>query len=524
MARISPDEANQLAAVHYKHRVQILYGYLAEGLNQKDLAEYVYDDLSDWASMRISLVTRAYGFHQGRSRGKYRNIPEAVIEAFVQEYDPEDYNGGLDEGTFDDFLFDYRQQLMAQRQREEMQRRWQEEQEERRRQQQVEFARQYEELQRQQEAERRQREAQERQERLRRQQEAQEKEAFRQAAVARGDHTRLMNEAFAALEEQNYALAHSKAEQAWELSPMVGLQYIFAFCSANQGNRSEALKWAGTALEHYEEGCQQHLDLCVLYLNNGGSNHVIEYGRLLHGKGILSHLDNRGLTYLGSRVYKSLFHVEGGLRLAYRQRAKDSAYMQFAEDLSLLIADRIPADNANRTLLLNCAFILTQRKHYRTALNIYTQYQDGDCHSLDSPAYDLRAHMGFCHHCLGDDASAMYVWYPDLMYHPYYNTMPMDILWAYNYDEILRKLTDNNPEVKEHMDFTYQYVDGDIPGSVYYSRYYTNWREHLGLAPDEDTRWYCDDDDIWHVEVFTQRPAETLIEQAKTFFGRLFGR
>ena len=474
MARISPDEANQLAGVSYEHRVQILYGYLEKGMNQKDLAEYVYDDYSDWASMRISLVTRAYGFHQGRSRGKYRNIPESVIEAFVQEYDAENYSGGLAEGTFDDFLFDYRRQLLAQQQREEMQRRWQEELEERRRQQQAEFARQYEESQRQQEAERRQREEQERQERLRREQEEREKELARQAAVARGDHTRLMDEGFAALEQEDYALARSKAEQAWELNPMVGLQYILAFCAANQGNRSEALQWAGEALENYEEGSRQHLDLCILYLNNGGSNQAIAYGRMLHNKGMLSRLDNKGLAYLGSRVYQTLFRMEGGLRLASKSHVRDAEYMQFAEDLSLLIADRLPANDASRTLLLNCAFILTRRKHYRIALNIYDRYADGDCHTLESPAYDLRAHRGYCYYGLGDHKSALHIWYPDLMYHPHFNTFPTDILWAYHYDKVLLELTSNHPEVQEHIEFTQQYVDGKIPGSVYFSRYFSN--------------------------------------------------
>lgn len=525
MARISYEEANQLASVGYDNRVQILYGYLVKGMNQKDLAEYVYDDYSDWASMRISLVTRGYGFHQGRSRGKYRTIPKSVIEAFVQEYDAENYNGGLDEGTFDDFIFDYRQQMEAQRQREEMQRRWEEEEAERRRQQQLEYARQYEEMQRRQEAERRQQEEQARQERLRREQEEREIAARRQAAIARGDHNRLMDESFAALDAQDYALARSKAEQAWALTPMVGLQYIFAVCAAHQGDRSNAIKWAGEALEHYEEGCRQYLDMCVLYLNNGGNNHTVEHGRTLYHHGELSHLSNNGLIHLGGRVYQTLFRMEGGLRLANKSRVRDSEYMQFAEDLSLLIAERIPTDDAHRTLMLNCAFILTRRKHYRAALDIYEQYKDGDCYTMDSPAYDLRAHRGYCYYGLGDKKSVLYIWYPDLMYHPHFDTLPTDILWAYNYDDLLLELSKNHPEAQEHIEFTQQYVDGEIPGSVYFARYFSNWRSRLGLEPQEDTRWYCEDDSgTWHVEVFTPSPADNLKAQAKSFFGKLFGR
>lgn len=523
MAYISPDEANRLAGIPYENRVQILCGYLGKGMSRKALAEDVFGDCGDRASLRISLVIRAYGFRQDRSSGKYPNIPNAVVETFVREYGDEVCKRGLDEGAFDDFLFDYRRHLVAQQQREDLQRRWEQEQEERQRQQQLEFSRQYEELQRQQEEERRQQEELERQECLRREQEELEKEALRQAAVAQGDHIRLMDESFAALEQDDYALARSKAEQAWDLCPMAGLQYIFAFCAAGQGNRMEALKWAGKALAHYEEGSPEHLDLCVLYLDNGGSNHAIDYGRMLHNKGGLSRLDGKGLAHLGSRVYTSLFHMEAGLRLAYPQHIKDDAYMQFAEDLSLLIAERIPVNDASRTLLLNCAFVLTRRKHYRKALDIYEQYAEGDCRTLDNPAYDLRAHRGFCYYGLGDTASALHTWYPDLEYHPYYNTFPMDSLWAYHYDAVLRKLTDNNPEVKEHLELTQNYVDGNISGSAYYSRYYRNWREHLGLASDADTRWYCDDEGIWHVEVFTRQPADSLLDKVKGFFNRLFG-
>lgn len=523
MAHISPDEAKLLAGIPDENRVRILCGYLGMGMSRKALAEDIFGDCSDRAVKCVSLLIHAYGFHQDRSSGRYPNIPEAVVEAFVREYDFEDYKGGLDEGTFDDFLFDYRRQLVAQQQREELQRRWQEEQEARQRQQQLEFARQYEDLQRQQEEERRQQEELEQQERLRREQEEQEQEALRQAAVAQGDHIRLMDEAFAALEQEDYALARDKAQQAWDLCPMTGLQYIFAFCAAGQGNRMEALKWAGKALPHYEEGSPEHLDLCILYLDNGGSNHAVDYGRMLHSKGNLDRLDGKGLAHLGTRVYASLFHMEAGLRLAYPQYTKDAAYMQFAEDLSLLIAERIPVNDASRSLLLNCAFVLTRRKHYRKALDIYEQYAEADRHTLDDPAYDLRAHRGFCYYGLGDTDSALHIWYPDLKYHPYYNTFPMDSLWAYHYDAVLRKLTDNHPDVKEHLEFTQDYVDGNIPGSDYYSRYYSNWREQLGLAPDEDTRWYCDDGGIWHVEVFTQQPSNSLTDKVKGFFNRLFG-
>lgn len=542
MGRITENDAVQLSQINNRYRSEILYKYLVEGKKQKVVAEEVYQDYGDWASMRVSVVTRGFGFHDGRGRGKYRSLPQSLIRDFVRDCVPEDFDGGLDEGTFDHYISDYLRHQAAMQQ--EAQRRQQEEAarqeayrqhqlEAQRRQQEVlaqqerleqQRAAEQERLRQQREAERKAREEQERQERLRREAEEQAKEAARKAAVARGEHTILMNKGFAALDQEDYELAQAKAEEAWALQPMIGLQYIFAFCAAARGNRSDALKWAAAALESYEEGSEKYLDLCVLYLDNGGSNRTLHYAHKLYDAGALSRLNNQGIAYLGKRVYSTIIRMEGGLRIAHSERTRDEDYMNFVETLSLLIVQRIPAEDAHRHLMLNCAFVLTRRGHYQQAIDIYNCYKDGDCFTLDSPAYDLRAHLGYCYHKLGDNSSALLIWYPELLYHPHYDTQPMDIFWAYNYDEVLRELTHNNPEVDEHMEFMQQYADGKIPGSVYYARYFGNWRSRLGLEADADTRWYCDDDDTWHVEVFTQRPSASLLEQARGFIGKLFGR
>lgn len=104
MARITANDAVQLASVSDNERIQILYRYLVKKQDQKTIAGEVYHNYDDWASMSISLVTRGYGFHGGRSRGKYPRVPIEAIRDFVWEYRAENYDGGLDEGTFDIFL------------------------------------------------------------------------------------------------------------------------------------------------------------------------------------------------------------------------------------------------------------------------------------------------------------------------------------------------------------------------------------------------------------------------------------
>lgn len=542
MEHITEQDALQLAQVNNPCRSEILYQYLVEGKPQETVAQNVFPDAGDDALARVSVVIRGFGFHNPRCNGGYPSLPQSLIRDFVRDCVPEDFDGGLDEGAFDHYIADYLQQLMTMQQEAERRKREEAAHQEAYRQHQLEAKRRQEEvlaqqerleleraaeeerLRQQQEAERKAKEEQELQERLRQEEEARAKEAARHAAVRRGEHTRMMHEAFAALDQEDFETAQAKAEAAWALQPMIGLQYIFAFCAAARGNRSDALKWTAAALESYEETNPKYLDLCVLYLDNGGSNRTLHYANKLYEASALSRLNQQGLAHLGKRVYSTLFRIECGLRLAIPETIRNADYMAFAEALSLLIAQHVPADDSHRYLMLNCAFLLTRRGYYQEALDIYQQYQGGDCHTLDSPAYDLRAHLGYCQYKLGSKSAAMLVWYPDMLYHPHYDTFPMDVLWAYHYDDILRELSNQDPEVEEHLAFMQQYADGEINGSVYFARYFSDWRTRLGLESNKDTRWYRADDGTWHTEVFTQRPSTSLLDQAKGFLGKLFGR
>ena len=109
MARINDKQAEILARVSDEERVRILYKYLAQGKKQAIIAQEVYDDYDDWASENISLVTRAFGFHNQAGKGKYRQVPEDAFWDFVEEFSPEGYHGGLDAGTFDRWLKEWYQ-------------------------------------------------------------------------------------------------------------------------------------------------------------------------------------------------------------------------------------------------------------------------------------------------------------------------------------------------------------------------------------------------------------------------------
>ena len=117
MGRITENDSNTLKSISNRERSAILYLYLVKGYNQTEIAQKVYNNYDDWASMSISVVTRGFGFHNGRGRGRYSRVSENLINDFVRQYNPVRYHGGLDEGTFDVFLQRHRQQL-EQQQRE----------------------------------------------------------------------------------------------------------------------------------------------------------------------------------------------------------------------------------------------------------------------------------------------------------------------------------------------------------------------------------------------------------------------
>jgi len=104
MGRITDNDRKNLVQVDNYDRARILYKYLAEGKKQALIAEEVYHNYDDWASQSISLVTRAFGFHNQAGKGKYRQVPKKAFEDFVDEFYPEEYNGGLAAGTFDRWL------------------------------------------------------------------------------------------------------------------------------------------------------------------------------------------------------------------------------------------------------------------------------------------------------------------------------------------------------------------------------------------------------------------------------------
>ena len=538
MGRITDSDANNLMQVSDLDRSKILYKYLVSGKNQKTIAEEVFHDYGDWASMRVSVVTRGYGFHEGRGRGRYPSIPKEIIIDFVREYAPEDYYEGLDEGTFDDFLRAYRQQLAAQQQREAQQRQRQAEENERRRQQQAaeaerqrqqqlererqqrEWAAQQEAMRRKQEAERRAREEAERQERIRQERERQAKEAARQAAKARGDHETLMNQAFDDLKNGNFALAKSKAEKAWDIQPMIGLQYIFARCCAEFGQKKDAIRWAVDALEGYEAGSSQYLDLCRLFFDQGGSGgKALHYARQLYEYGQLSRLTDAGLATLARQVCKHFVRLSGGLHI-FRLRQPSEGDLNFAETVALLIANRFSANDQNRALLLDCAFLLTRQEQYGAALDIYKKYY---AENRLGPAYDLRAHQGMCYYGLGDKVSAQFLWFPNLLNIGRFDTAPLDAV-CFNYRNEALDTVNQNPQAQQQLDFAQDYLNGTIPGSVYYNGILSPWQQALGLEPDQETRWYCEDNGEWFLEIFTPDPAEVMKDKVKGFFGKLFGR
>ena len=111
MGRMTENDSRVLQSISDRDRTDILYLYLVKGATQKDIAIEIYDDYDDFASQTISVVTRSYGFHNGRGRRGYPSLSRDVIRGFVERYAPEEYDGGLDEGSFDWYIRSCREQL-----------------------------------------------------------------------------------------------------------------------------------------------------------------------------------------------------------------------------------------------------------------------------------------------------------------------------------------------------------------------------------------------------------------------------
>lgn len=107
MERMTGNDANVLARMDDETRAGILFQYLVEGQSMTDIAADVLRNYDSFASQTVSVVTRSYGFLNGQGRGQYRSVPYHIIEEFVNEYQPENHDGGLDQGTFDEFLEEY---------------------------------------------------------------------------------------------------------------------------------------------------------------------------------------------------------------------------------------------------------------------------------------------------------------------------------------------------------------------------------------------------------------------------------
>ena len=551
MGRMTENDGNALQYIKKRDRASILYLYLVRGETQKDIAIDVFQNYDDFASQTISVVTRSYGFHNGRGRGSYSYVPEEVIREFVRQYQPEYYEGGLDEGTFDEFVEGYRQQIAAQKRQAEQQRQWEAQQaaqrraqeerarqerlrrEEQERQEQLRRAEQMRQWEVQQAAQRRaqeerarqerlRREEQERQERLRQEQEHQRKEALRRAAVERGDHEKLMRQAFAALERGDYATARAQAQEAWDLRPMVGLTYIFACCCDAEGKKAEAVKQAASVAETYKNGGseadkRQYLKLCEIIINNGGKENLFSYGRALLENGRLSSLRDSGLQHLGKTLFRHLFHFDGGLRKNHPKAGKEN--LALAEEVARLLVKRLDWD-AHQNLILDCAYVFMLRKCYDEARELYHYYPQ-TC-SPESPAYDAHAHLGMCYAAMGDSASALCMWQE--MEAMQLRPKPLDAVMFYGYGDALLAIRDT-PEIRRDMSLAEDYLNGNIQASAFYSRYYgSRWWHMVGLEPGEDAHWYCDEDDRWYFEIYTPEPASPFRDIAQGLFGKLFGK
>lgn len=520
MGRMTENDSRVLQSISDRDRTDILYLYLVKGATQKDIAIEIYDDYDDFASQTISVVTRSYGFHNGRGRRGYPSISKDLIRGFVEHYAPEEYDGGLDEGSFDRYIRSFREQLERERQADARRRAAAEQarqeevrfQEEARRRATAERARQEEEARRRATAERA-RQAEEARRRAAAEQARRQEEARRQAAIDRGDHLTLMNEAFAALNGGDSRTAIRKAEQAWALSPMYGLSYIFACAYDRLGEGRKAAEWADNVVEAYKDiNAQQYLELCRICIEHAGQ-HTISSGRALYEQGRLGDLSANGIQYLASRLFSDMIDCQGGVRRCPDHHRSD---LPFAEAVAQAVLAWNMEDD-NKDLLLDCAYILMEQECYDEALQVYKRLEES--YDIFDSAYDLYALAGKCYYETSENASdALYYW--QVMAAMQMEPRPLDALVYYGYEEDLLSIHDT-PQIRRDLSLAEDYLSGRIPGSAFYSRYFgSGWRSCVGLSDGMDCHWYCNHHDEWVFETFVPQGKDIIQGLLRGFFGR----
>lgn len=109
-AAISEDEFAQFCSYTEKQKADCMELYLIKGMNQQEVQEMVFGDVSKFAH-RVSLIHRCYNF-SGKNSGKYRDgcrfeqkygyqISRKDIVAFIETYPYGTFENGV---TFEDFL------------------------------------------------------------------------------------------------------------------------------------------------------------------------------------------------------------------------------------------------------------------------------------------------------------------------------------------------------------------------------------------------------------------------------------
>lgn len=87
MASPTRNDWENFRNVRHEDKVNILYYYLCQGYNMKEVAEHILGDFNSHAPQRVSNVTRCYGFSD-RNSGRYKryNLTIGDIDAFVRMY------------------------------------------------------------------------------------------------------------------------------------------------------------------------------------------------------------------------------------------------------------------------------------------------------------------------------------------------------------------------------------------------------------------------------------------------------
>lgn len=517
MGRMTENDCRVLQSIGDRDRANILYLYLVKGMPQKDIAEQVFDNYDDFASQTISVVTRSYGFHGGTGRGRYFSIPSEIIRDFVSRYSPEEYDGGLDEGTFDAFIRSYTRRIEAQRRQEA-----EDMQEQRRRQ--AEMLRRREESRlrdemirkgleedrRQREIERQRLKQEEERQRLEEQRRMAENERRRQAAIAKGEHLRLMQEAMEDLEALRCHDAIENAESSWDIQPLAGSAYILACAYDIIGESRPAAEWAQKALDSCKNDEDKYHKLCAVCVNNNGQK-ILDCARELLKCEEFYRLEQQGLIYLLSSLFANMFEHKGGIFMINELFEDD---LPLAEEAVIRLLEMGGIDMLEDFEQMECAHVLTVREKYEQALQIYGGFtQDND---LYCPFYDLYAHMGKCCYELGDRSSALAFWQD--MYAGECSPRPLDALVFNNYQDDLLEIYDT-PRVRQDLELADDFLNGRIKGSGYFPRYCGRvWQQAVGLDEGYDCQWFKDDHDNWKFENFESGGS------IKGFFGNLFGR